>query len=90
MLITWYLKRDDDADLDTKMWVMEPEVDRYRAPVMEVISLNAISWAVHLLPVYGRGQLPKTYDYRLALNLFDAYFISLYTDHHANKFLKDN
>ena len=89
-LITWYPKRDDDVDLDTKMWVVEPEVDRYGAPVVEVVSLDAISRAAHLLPVYGKGRLPKTYDYRLALDLFDAYFVSPYADHHTNEFLKDS
>jgi hypothetical protein len=88
-LVTWYPKRDDVADPDTKMWVVQPEVDEVGAPVVEVVSLDAISRAAHLLPVFGEGQLPKTYDFRLALDLFDAYFVSPYADHHANEFLKD-
>jgi hypothetical protein len=88
-LVMWYPKRDDAADPDTKMWIVEPEVDEVGAPVVEVVSLDAISRAAHLLPVYGEGLLPKTYDYRLALDLFDAYFVSPYADHHANEFLKD-
>jgi hypothetical protein len=70
------------------MWIVEPEVDALGAPVIEVISVDAISRAAHLLPVYGQGQLPQTYDYRLALDLFDAYFVSAYADHHTNEFLK--
>jgi hypothetical protein len=87
-LVTWYTKRGTAADPDTKMWIVEPEVDALGAPVVEVISLDAISRAAHLLPVYGQGRLPQTYDYRLALDLFDAYFVSPYADHHANEFLK--
>jgi hypothetical protein len=89
-LITWYPKRDDVADPDMKMWVVQPEVDEVGEPVVEVISLDAISWVAHLLPVFGKGRLPKTYDFRLALDLFAAYFVSPYADHHANEFLKDH
>jgi hypothetical protein len=88
-LVTWYAKRDDDVDPDTRMWVVEPEVEANGAPVVEVVSLDAISRAAHLLPVYGEGRLPKNYDFRSALDLFNAFFVSPYADHHAHEFLKD-
>jgi hypothetical protein len=47
------------------------------------------TWAAHLLPVYdGSSLLPEDIHFCNALDVFHAYFVYPYIDHHSYKFLK--
>ena len=49
-LINWFV-HTDGLDLDTQMWIMRQEFNCHGEPTLEVIHLNSIAWAAHLLPV---------------------------------------
>ena len=53
-LINWFV-HTDGRDLDTWMWIVRQEFDHCGEPTLEVIHLDSIAWAAHLLPVYRQS-----------------------------------
>jgi hypothetical protein len=85
-LINWFV-HTDGHDPDTQMWTVKPEFDRRGEPTLEVIHLDSIARAAHLLPVYGQLHVPEDFDYHTALDSFNSFFVNHYIDHHAHEFI---
>lgn len=85
-LINWFV-HTDERDSDTGMWVVEQELDRLGQPTVEVIHVDSIARAAHLLPVYGGSRVPEEFHYHSALDTFHTFFVNHYVDHHAHEFI---
>ncbi|KAH9049031.1 hypothetical protein EDB84DRAFT_1593342 [Lactarius hengduanensis] len=85
-LINWFVHADE-RDPDTGMWVVKQEVDRRGQPTLEVIHVDSIARAAHLLPIYGSSRVPEDFDYHNALDTYYSFFVNHYVDHHAHKFI---
>ena len=86
-LVSWFVPSQDHTDLDTGMWVVQPEGTRARWPV-QVIPLQSIARGAHLLPKYSKGLLDSI-SHVNALDIFKSYFINSYIDHHCHEFLSE-
>ncbi|KAH9979150.1 hypothetical protein BJV74DRAFT_900472 [Russula compacta] len=75
-------------DEDTGMWVVRPEFQGNRHRTLSIIPLDCVARAAHLLPVYGSSFLPEDFHFADSLDVFLAYFVNPYIDHHSNEFLK--
>ncbi|KAN0132708.1 hypothetical protein V8E53_009379 [Lactarius tabidus] len=89
VLINWFVHADS-RDSDTGMWTMRQEFDRCGEPTLEVIHLNSIARAAHLLPVYGQSHIPEDFNHHTALDSFNSFFVNHYVDHHAHEFISGN
>ncbi|KAI9452680.1 hypothetical protein BJY52DRAFT_1124162 [Lactarius psammicola] len=85
-LINWFV-HTDERDSDTGMWVVKQEFDYHGQPTVEVIHVDSIARAAHLLPVYGASQVPEEFRYHSALDTFHTFFVNHYVDHHAHEFI---
>ncbi|KAI9439444.1 hypothetical protein BJY52DRAFT_1206931 [Lactarius psammicola] len=85
-LINWFV-HTDERDLDTGMWVVKQEFDYHGQPTVEVIHVDSIARAAHLLPVYGASQVPEEFRYHSALDTFHTFFVNHYVNHHAHEFI---
>ncbi|KAF8262148.1 hypothetical protein EI94DRAFT_1773268 [Lactarius quietus] len=85
-LINWFVHADEH-DPDTGMWVVKQEFDRCGEPTIEVIHLDSIARAAHLLPIYGQSRVPEEFEYHTALDTYNSFFINHYVDHHAHEFI---
>ena len=85
-LVSWFVPTQGEHDPETGMWTVEPEGTRACRPV-QVIPLKSIARGAHLLPKYGSGFLPNTISHVNALDVFQAYFVNSYIDHHCHEFL---
>ncbi|KAH9015025.1 hypothetical protein EDB84DRAFT_1277471, partial [Lactarius hengduanensis] len=85
-LINWFVHADE-RDPDTGMWVVKQEVDRRGQPTLEVIHVDSIARAAHLLPIYGSSRVPEDFDYHNALDTYYSFFVNHYVDHHAHEFI---
>ena len=81
-LINWFVLTDG-RDLDTQMWIVRQEFDHLGEPTLEVIHLDSIARAAHLLPVYGQSRVPEDFDHHTALDTYNSFFVNHYIDHHA-------
>lgn len=81
-LIHWFSKVDDEPDVNTGMWRVEPDFDIEGEPLLAVIHLDTMIRAAHLI---GEPNGPMSADitYISALDKFDTYYVNKYIDHHA-------
>jgi hypothetical protein len=86
-LVHWFFPLDN-PDEDTGMWVVRPEFQGNGRRDLSIISLDCVARAAHLLPVYGSSFLPEEFHFADSLDVFLAYFVNPYIDHHSNEFLK--
>lgn len=86
-LVHWLIP-GNEPDPDTGMWVVQPEYEGNGRRTLAIINLDCIARAAHLLPVYGSSFLPEDLHFSDALDVFRAYFVNPYIDHHSHEFLK--
>ncbi|KAJ7195098.1 hypothetical protein GGX14DRAFT_377389 [Mycena pura] len=85
-LVHWIVPVGNAPDPDTGMWVVEPE-SAAGMPSLEVIDIDAIARACHLIGVYGTSPLPEDFHFSDSLDAFNTYFVNKYADHHMYEFL---
>ncbi|OAX33018.1 hypothetical protein K503DRAFT_794615 [Rhizopogon vinicolor AM-OR11-026] len=64
------------------MTIVRPEFNTDGSHKAAVIHLDTIVCATHLIAVYGRDFLPKHLSPTQSLDIFQAYYINKYIDHH--------
>jgi len=84
-LVEWFKKVGRSPDKITGMWNVTPEYKRNRERLITVIHLDSVLWAAHLIPVFGRQYLPPHFLHTWSLNVFEAFYVNKYADHHANE-----
>ncbi|KIM35103.1 hypothetical protein M413DRAFT_79750, partial [Hebeloma cylindrosporum] len=52
-----------------------------------VIDLDSIVRGAHLLPMYNSNPLPEDFHFSRSLDVFCAFFVNSYVDHHAHEFI---
>jgi hypothetical protein len=85
-LVEWFISRDE-PDEDTGMWVVMPEFYDDGQRAMDIIPVDSIVRGAHLLPVFGTSFIPTQIHFSSALDVFQAYFVNNYIDHHSHEFL---
>ncbi|KAJ6611651.1 hypothetical protein B0H10DRAFT_2177573 [Mycena sp. CBHHK59/15] len=85
-LVHWITPVGVAPDPDTGMWVVEPEY-LGGAPSLQVINVDTIARASHLIGVYGTAELPEDFHFSDSLDAFNTYFVNPYVDHHMHELL---
>ena len=86
-LIQWYSYIGDSPDEDMGMWVVEKEKRNDGLPIINLIYIDAIVRSCHLLPIYGRGMVPRQVTHMTSLDCFQAYYVNKFADHHSFELL---
>ncbi|KAJ7612392.1 hypothetical protein DFH06DRAFT_1345137 [Mycena polygramma] len=86
-LVHWFPRYEATPDDDTGMWVVTPEVYGNGQKCLSVVHLNSVARGAHLLPVYGAALLPEDFHYSYSLDVFRAFFVNRYADHHTHEFI---
>jgi hypothetical protein len=81
-LVHWYDDYSEDLDSDTGMRVIVPSFLEDNRPHLDVISLDAIVRASHLLPIAGTTLVPSRLSYTDTLDSFRAFYLNSFIDHH--------
>ena len=84
--VNWFVRDDDEADLDTGMWTVSLEKQNGK-PTSQVIDVRTIARAAHLLPIFGSEPVPMDVQYYNSLDIDQPFFVNTYVDHHAHEFL---
>lgn len=85
-LINWFI-HTDQLDNDTGMWMGESECDQNGHPMVQVITIDTIACAAHLLPIYGSSRVPDDFSHHEALDRYRSFFVNHFVDHHAHEFI---
>ncbi|KAJ7674002.1 hypothetical protein DFH06DRAFT_1445580 [Mycena polygramma] len=84
-LVTWFSAIGDDPCPDVGMWMVEPDLDHRGQRIMDIIHIDTILRAAHLIGIYGHHFLPIHFKYSDTLDRFKAFYINKYADHHAHE-----
>jgi len=84
--VNWLVPQGNGPDPETGLWVVKPEYLGNRRTAA-VIPLDCIARGAHLLPVYSTTPLPTTFHFSHSLDVFRAFFVNRYVDHHAHEFV---
>jgi hypothetical protein len=61
-LVHWFVHDEDVLDEDTTMWEVRLECGWRNQPLIEVISINSIICAAHLLPIYSQSHVSEQFS----------------------------
>jgi hypothetical protein len=84
-LVTWFSAIGDEPCQDVGMWMVEPDLDADGNREMSIIHLDTVLRAAHLIPVYGDDPVPRHFKYYRSLDLFAAFYVNKYADHHSHE-----
>ncbi|KAH9013796.1 hypothetical protein EDB83DRAFT_2508700 [Lactarius deliciosus] len=79
-LVNWFSCKDDSPDDSTGMWIVEPYA-RGGDPSSNIIHLDTILRAAHLLPVFGSERVSRTLSCTDTLDTFSSFYVNKYTSH---------
>ena len=83
-LIQWFSTILEGPDEDTGMWIVQPDLDANGRWELEVVHVNCILRGAHLqIPVYRHNCLPIDIRHTNSLDIFQAYYVNKYIDHHT-------
>ncbi|KAJ7200092.1 hypothetical protein GGX14DRAFT_536413 [Mycena pura] len=85
-LVTWFSPIGEGPCPDVGMWMVDPDVDDDSGErVLDVIHVDTILRAAHLIPVFGEQYLPSDFQFTDSLDSFQAYYVNKYADHHSHE-----
>ncbi|KZP07564.1 hypothetical protein FIBSPDRAFT_965518 [Athelia psychrophila] len=85
-LVSWFSRLGDKPDETTGMWILEADFDDddERECHCSVISMDTIVRGAHLMPLFGKGFLPKGLTPAHSLTtIFRAWYVNKYIDYHC-------
>jgi hypothetical protein len=84
-LVHWFVPVNTEPDNVTGMWVVKPEYSGTSSgqQVVSVIHIDSVLRGAHLLPVFGPSFVSPEISYTDSLNVFQAYYVNKFIDHHA-------
>ncbi|KDQ06425.1 hypothetical protein BOTBODRAFT_60621 [Botryobasidium botryosum FD-172 SS1] len=85
VLVEWFVVIGNSPDPDTGMWQVRPKYNSGDDCAISVIPLDSIIRNAHLMPLFGPHFLPKSFHFHHSLDLFKAFYVNKYVDHHANE-----
>lgn len=89
-LVEWFKTYGAHADKETGMWRVRPQyvgAGQHAPRLVSVIHLKSMLRGVHLLPCFGNRPIPRDFSYTYSLDVFEAYYVNKYVDHHAHELI---
>lgn len=83
--VEWFKHVGARPDPETGMWKVKPDTYRNGHRTTTVLHLDTFLRGVHILPVFGRDLLPFDFHFSYSLDVFEAYYVNKYADHHAHE-----
>jgi len=83
-LVEWFTKIGWDPV--TGLWVVRPDTMHGKQD-RTVLHMDSILRGAYLIPVYGIEKMPVDFHYSYSLDMFKAYYVNKYIDHHANEMI---
>lgn len=81
-LVHWFSPVGNAPDEATGMWVVEPDHFEDGQPFMDVIHIDSIYRAAHLIGRCGDEFIPEELTFADSLDYFSAFYVSKFADHH--------
>ncbi|KAI6013170.1 hypothetical protein BKA83DRAFT_4466263 [Pisolithus microcarpus] len=83
--VRWFDTIGNEPDNDMGMWMVRPTHSANNSPFFNVIHLDTIYRAAHLIPIYGTRFISPDIKSSNSYDAFRAFYVNKYADHHAFK-----
>lgn len=83
VLAHWFERIGDKPNENTGMWVVEKEMDANGEQTAEILHLDTIVRAAHLIGKCGRRLIDREILPGHSLDAFRKWYVNKYIDHHA-------
>ncbi|EIW62427.1 uncharacterized protein TRAVEDRAFT_89569, partial [Trametes versicolor FP-101664 SS1] len=83
-LVEWFDLVGEEPDPLTGMWMVKPEMAQGR-PVTRIVPVGSIVRVCHLIGVYGRTKIPRSFHYADTLDAFRMFYVNWFIDYHAHE-----
>ncbi|KAJ7618617.1 hypothetical protein FB45DRAFT_981191 [Roridomyces roridus] len=84
-LVTWFSSIGEEPCPDVGMWMVEPDIDDRGNRVLDIVGLESLVRAAHLIPIFGDDFIPHHFSYTWSLDRFKSFYINKYADHHSHE-----
>ncbi|KAI5984035.1 hypothetical protein EDD15DRAFT_2390543 [Pisolithus albus] len=71
------------AHLFIGMWMVRPSFMGNGSKNLSVIHLDSIVRSAHLLPIFGREQVPRAVNFHNSLDIYRGFYVNCFADYHA-------
>ena len=87
-LVWWFMLSDEDRnrDVETGMWLVERKY-RNGKPSLDVVHVDTIFRAVHLLPFFGQTHVPRRFSHHETLDTYAMFYVNKFADHQSFEIL---
>ncbi|KAI0639528.1 hypothetical protein C8Q77DRAFT_1214064 [Trametes polyzona] len=82
-LVEWYSPVGDQPDEDTGLWIVEPDLEGDGSRSKDVVHINSLLRAAHLIPVFGDQPTPPQLKQHESLDSYRAFYVNKFVDYHA-------
>jgi hypothetical protein len=83
-LIHWFSGIGTRPDETTGLWMVEPDFDADEEPHLDIVHVDCIYRAAHLVPIYETGQyISRSLTMHNTLDTFSRFYVNKYVDYHA-------
>ncbi|KAI0769267.1 hypothetical protein BD413DRAFT_604897 [Trametes elegans] len=83
-LVEWFSQVGDKPDEDTGLWIVEPDLETDGSHAKDVIHIQTLLRAAHLIPVFGESLTPSQLKQHEVLDSYQAFYVNKYADYHAH------
>ncbi|EIW77456.1 hypothetical protein CONPUDRAFT_157705 [Coniophora puteana RWD-64-598 SS2] len=83
VVVHWYNWYGDARDDKTGMYMVRPSFNSTGSKHVEVLHVDSLVRAAHLLPFFGEQLVPKEMTCHQSLDSFELFYVNRYADHHA-------
>ena len=79
VVIKWFSATNNTPCPDTGMWIVERDQD----DEYDIIHLDTIVCAAHLMGIAGTSSIPRDFDFSHMLTGFNSFYVNRFIDYHA-------
>jgi len=83
-LIHWFSCCGTGPDENTGLWIVDPDFDDDGGPYLDIIHVDSIYRAAHLLPVFRTNEyISRSLTMHDTLDIFKRFYVNKFIDYHA-------
>lgn len=83
-LIQWFSVVGDEPEDETGLWMVKADIHDNERPFLDIVHLETIYRAAHLIPVYRTSDfLKRSLTMHDTLDEFKVFYVNKFVDHHA-------
>jgi len=82
-VVHWFEFSEEERDENTGMYVVQPMANSNGSRRVDVVHIDSLVRAAHLLPRFGTSRIPEDLKCYESYDTFKSFYLNKFVDHHA-------